>query len=305
MVLESFDFTLVQYPSAAAWCEHAGNATLGSAASAGADSVTQLCLAVGSGLAGLARLGGGVLGLGGDGGAVGLWAACSCVDQALLLLVLLSLLPQALCVAYATAFYQRRDVATLALILGQALNEVLNAVLKRVLRIPRPSPQMGAGFGMPSSHAQFMGFLVCHILLSLLPLPLAPAPPAKPTARLHVDSNTDAAPCRCQWTWAWAWRTALETLCIAGVCYSRVHLGYHSSAQVVAGVSLGLVFGVAWFALIALLRSRVYPVLLTSRLGTLLQLCYMPADLPGHSTCSAARDRRHTLRRLEMKTNTD
>ena len=46
------------------------------------------------------------------------------------------------------------------LLLGQLLNEILNLVLKNVLRQPRPSTLSNyKDFGLPSSHSQFMAFL--------------------------------------------------------------------------------------------------------------------------------------------------
>lgn len=46
-------------------------------------------------------------------------------------------------------------------LLGQLLNEVANLVLKNILRHPRPSNLSGyKDYGMPSSHSQFMAFLV-------------------------------------------------------------------------------------------------------------------------------------------------
>lgn len=52
----------------------------------------------------------------------------------------------------------RRTVAILIL-LGQILNEVLNAVLKGFFKEPRPLGTERFDFGMPSSHSQFMGYL--------------------------------------------------------------------------------------------------------------------------------------------------
>ena len=45
------------------------------------------------------------------------------------------------------------------LLTGQLLNELLNLVLKSVLKGRRPSAAVRRDWGMPSSHAQFMAFL--------------------------------------------------------------------------------------------------------------------------------------------------
>lgn len=56
---------------------------------------------------------------------------------------------------------QRAAFTAGKLLLGQLINEVGNLVLKNVLRQPRPSNLSGyKDYGMPSSHSQFMAFLV-------------------------------------------------------------------------------------------------------------------------------------------------
>lgn len=61
------------------------------------------------------------------------------------------------------------------LLLGQLINEVSNLLLKNALKQPRPSNISGyKDYGMPSSHSQFMAFLVaifpslarqfCHLM---------------------------------------------------------------------------------------------------------------------------------------------
>ena len=37
-------------------------------------------------------------------------------------------------------------------------------------------------------------------------------------------------------------------------CYSRIHLNYHSTDQVVVGAAVGGLTGVVWYALIATVR---------------------------------------------------
>ena len=56
-----------------------------------------------------------------------------------------------------------RSPAQLAgiLLFGQLLNELLNLVLKNILRRPRPdSDVLTSDYGMPSSHSQFVAFLM-------------------------------------------------------------------------------------------------------------------------------------------------
>lgn len=52
----------------------------------------------------------------------------------------------------------KRRVAVMLLV-GQLINEGINAVLKEYFREPRPLGSDKLDYGMPSSHSQFMGYL--------------------------------------------------------------------------------------------------------------------------------------------------
>ena len=85
-----------------------------------------------------------------------------------------SLIPQVLLVVQVTAFIlcesKSRQLQAGSILTGQIINEVINMILKRILQQPRPSSRhpflcnllfSGSGrmdYGMPSSHAQFVGF---------------------------------------------------------------------------------------------------------------------------------------------------
>lgn len=128
------------------------------------------------------------------------------------------------------------------LLMGQVGNELLNHLLKRLIRQPRPDSTAAcrcrvvipgvddhsyADFGMPSSHAQFMGFST-----AVLP----------PLASLVLHGLLPRATALCA---AWAFRGA----CVAGtglVALARVYLGYHTREQVLAGLVVGYVVGEHW-----------------------------------------------------------
>lgn len=80
----------------------------------------------------------------------------------------LSLLPQALCVVYATLFWSTREAEVLLMFAGQLACEAINFVLKRLIKEERP-PRLGVGkgYGMPSSHAQFTAFWAVSLALFL------------------------------------------------------------------------------------------------------------------------------------------
>jgi dolichyldiphosphatase len=135
-----------------------------------------------------------------------------------------SLAPVFVIVAYATLLASRRDLATAAALAGQLLNEVANAVLKRVLAQERPAHALSAyspRYGMPSNHAQFMGYLAAYMCLwSLL-----------------------------RWGVAARWRWASAACWVAAavlVAWSRVYLSYHTPSQVAAGLAIGAAAGLTW-----------------------------------------------------------
>ena len=82
-------------------------------------------------------------------------------------------------------------------------------------------------YGMPSSHAQFMGFLmaVFDFLVEF-------------TVFRHLPR----------------WLAYVIAFSGSGlVCYARVYLGYHSVRQVAVGFFLGMTLGTLWAALLTLL----------------------------------------------------
>lgn len=96
----------------------------------------------------------------------------------------------------------------------------------------------GKGYGMPSSHAQFVAFFAVSLSLFLL---LRHAPTASTS---HSPS-----------TFAERIMLSLLACCCAGaVAASRVYLNYHTSKQVLVGVVVGSSSAAAWFALTTVLR---------------------------------------------------
>lgn len=77
---------------------------------------------------------------------------------------------------------------------------------------------------MPSSHSQFMGFLI-GIFHHLLPFTIFDYFPRVFSYILAITGS-------------------------AVICYSRVYLGYHSERQVAVGFFLGLTLGSLWSHLI-------------------------------------------------------
>jgi len=157
-----------------------------------------------------------------------------------LLCALLSLAPPFAIAAHAALLASRRDLHSAALLAGALLNVAANSALKAAVREPRPPapllrhPDGPDEFGWPSAHAQFAFFYAAYAALWALS--------GRWRVRLFV------------------WRALVAAgglAAAAAVAASRVALGYHSRAQVLAGCGCGALLGAAFFALVELaLRPR-------------------------------------------------
>lgn len=169
----------------------------------------------------------------------------------------LSLAPVFVIVALVTLILSRRDLHLLPALAGQLANTVGNLVLKKIIQQPRPEyapsgfrapPGGGSSFGMPSNHAQFMGFFCCYWLLFICRQKNAPR---SPVLRLGCS--------------------VLLLLLGVAVTYSRVHLGYHSWEQVLVGNIVGSVAGIAWYWITWAVGMPQLRSCMSSRLFRLLQ----------------------------------
>lgn len=82
----------------------------------------------------------------------------------------LALLPQGLVLVYVVLIYTHREIEIALAFSGQLLCEALNWTLKRWIKQARPEAirHLGKGYGMPSSHAQFMAYFAVTVTLFLL-----------------------------------------------------------------------------------------------------------------------------------------
>jgi len=152
----------------------------------------------------------------------------------------LALVPQGLCVAYATLIWSTREVEILLMFAGQMGCEALNFALKRLIKEERPKQMYGKGYGMPSSHAQFVAYFSISLALFLL---LRHTPPKKPTPS-HTPLNL-------------ATRLGLSLVVLVNaslVSWSRIYLNYHTQKQVLVGCSAGAFSAIAWFLATTFLR---------------------------------------------------
>ncbi|CAG9463090.1 unnamed protein product [Pedinophyceae sp. YPF-701] len=187
------------------------------------------------------------------------------------ILAWLSLLPHAALVAQAAVVYSRREVHQALLFLGTLLNALLTKVLKSLVSDPRPAERCVqldtcGEHGLPSSHTSLSFYLVAIILLSILRTKeYSPDPKASSIDHLGLAR-------------AWQALEALAALATASaVGVSRVQLGYHTWAQVIAGAGQGVVFGTVWHAAtVRIVAPALRPLLglrLVRALGVRDSLC--------------------------------
>lgn len=126
-------------------------------------------------------------------------------------------------------FFFRRELQAMFFALGLCVNEVINQIVKDLAHEARPltceALEMCDSNGWPSSHSQYMCFFSMYCTL------LA-------TRRLQFDDEF-----RRTFVALLPWPFALT------VMYSRVYLGYHTTPQIIAGGSLGMILGAGWFFL--------------------------------------------------------
>lgn len=148
-----------------------------------------------------------------------------------------TLLPVYIMVFYLLWFLVTREIEPVIVVAGHLCSEIVNKVLKILLKNPRPDfhREFGSGgslsYGMPSAHSQFIGFFaayyVCVIVFKVG----------------HLKR--------------WQRVTWLAVLTFVGLCVagSRVYLMYHTWQQVVVGVTVGIVFGIFYFIFSSLVRD--------------------------------------------------
>ncbi|KAH6684769.1 phosphatidic acid phosphatase type 2/haloperoxidase [Halenospora varia] len=152
----------------------------------------------------------------------------------------LALVPQGLCVMYATLIWSTREIEILLMFGGQLACEALNFALKRILKEERPKQMHGKGYGMPSSHSQFVAFFSISLTLFLLFRHV----PKKPTPS-HTPLSLPA-------------RIFLSGLALGNaglVAWSRIYLNYHTPKQVIVGCTAGAISAIGWFIITTIVRQ--------------------------------------------------
>lgn len=198
-------------------------------------------------------------------------------------------MPQALCIVYVTLIWSTREAEVVLMFGGQLACEAVNFALKRLIKEERPSRihrTGGKGYGMPSSHAQFVAFWAVAMVLFLLVRHTPswtdhgyrPAYQQQRQQQGEDNNNNNSASSSSstsrrknawgeEWVmvesyahrpWSRAERAAASAVVLAAaaaVSWSRVYLGYHTVPQVLVGALAGAACAGAWYAATAALRA--------------------------------------------------
>lgn len=153
----------------------------------------------------------------------------------------LALVPQGLCVVYATLIWSSREIEIALMFAGQLACEALNFALKRLIKEERPRQMNGKGYGMPSSHAQFVAYFSVSLALFLT---FRHQPVYTGKRRNHTPLTMIE---RLFWS-------AMSLVVAAAVAWSRIYLNYHTQKQVLVGSAAGTVSAIAWFLVTTTVR---------------------------------------------------
>lgn len=103
---------------------------------------------------------------------------------------------------------------------------------------------LGKGYGMPSSHAQFVAYFSTFLLLFLL---------FRHDPHNHTHASDTHIPIP---RWQRLLLSIAALLCAAAVAQSRIYLNYHKPRQVYVGVAAGALCAVVWFAIVGFARRN-------------------------------------------------
>ncbi|EME48147.1 hypothetical protein DOTSEDRAFT_147397 [Dothistroma septosporum NZE10] len=154
----------------------------------------------------------------------------------------LALVPQALMIAYVSLIWGTREIEIVLMFVGQLGCEALNWILKRYIKEERPTQMLGKGYGMPSSHAQFVAYFSAFLTLFLLFR-------HDPNNHPHASNTHLPIP-----LWQRLGLAALSLVSAAAVAQSRIYLNYHTPKQVYIGIGAGVSCAAAWFVVTSAAR---------------------------------------------------
>ncbi|XP_065829509.1 dolichyldiphosphatase 1-like [Oscarella lobularis] len=173
-------------------------------------------------------------------------------------LALFSLLPIFIVIGFVTLIGFRRDLHTVTFFIGLLLDEIVNMIIKNVVRQPRPlraadsSHLLHNEYGMPSNHSQFMGFFSTYLVLFV-----------------YLKIVSDSSLIRTLWKHL----ICFGTISVAGlVGFSRLYLQYHTPPQILCGFFVGFLTGCIWFAFTDFCLKPYFPSIVAQPLCEYLMI---------------------------------
>ena len=149
----------------------------------------------------------------------------------------LLLLPVYIMVFYTLWFLITREIEPVIVVGGHLGLEVVNKIVKHIIRQPRPDfhkdfgkGSYGSSYGMPLAHSQFAGFFAAYFLCVVLT-----KVPVSTLSKVVVSAG-------------------LLTVGFL-VPFLRVYLMYHTWPQVAVGVMLGVAVGLVYFVVASFARQ--------------------------------------------------
>ncbi|XP_061350556.1 lipid phosphate phosphatase gamma [Gastrolobium bilobum] len=148
---------------------------------------------------------------------------------------------------FVSHFIFRRELQGMFFAVGLIISQFINEFIKTSVQQARPETcallETCDSHGWPSSHCQYMFFFATYLTL------LFSNGIGFWGFRNNIVLNVI--------TWSLAWLTM----------YSRVYLGYHSVAQVVAGTALGVFLGAVWYWVVNTVLFPYFPAIEESAFG--------------------------------------
>ncbi|XP_062515036.1 dolichyldiphosphatase 1-like [Corticium candelabrum] len=170
-------------------------------------------------------------------------------------LAAISLTPVCILVGLATLLLLKRDLHTMAYFFGLVLNEAINFILKHIVQESRPTrgaEKLFTEYGMPSSHAQFMGFFAVYFILFIY---------------IRIISQDRWQ----QMLWKCCLSLTVASAAVLVAC-SRVYLQYHTVPQVVYGLLIGVLIGTSWFVITHRYMTPLFAIIASWQISEFLMI---------------------------------
>lgn len=146
-------------------------------------------------------------------------------------LALWSLYPIGVLIFYFSWFISTREIEPCIIAGGQVINDIINIFLKKLIKFNRPNTIHGDGYGMPSAHSQFTGFLTIYFTMRLI----YQFPTMKIINKILI----------------FVYLISTSIL----IMFSRYYLKYHHLEQIIVGCLLGSFLGFGYFIFVSILRD--------------------------------------------------